>query len=502
MQESEQATTANGLVRELFRPLSPLANRFGLAWGTAFLFLWLDYFNFRLLPEWLLLLILFCVTLASFRWRMLLLSCDTLVDRAACTLCMLPTWFLSVTVTSWAGWISFSVTLGQLGLGLVFLLGLSWCVWLVDRASKMLLAKRQLTSLQGGSTAGPLISMNSSLGQATTQTSNPLDVEAWFYGSKRRKLNQSATAMGVYTILFTLLLLLITQLTGCNEIYEMPDGGGEPQLKQQVVKIQKVIRKKIILNPLSSVLFNPPPIEEIKLQLQELTKHVYEVGQGERKNAGFEGGTRRGLVRFIRLSYAGGDWEQDLDRNSDLNMLLWYAANTGHKTAKKPEVRSISQLNRFPVSKSPPMVYMTGQGNIRLSGNEIETLQEYLTEKHGMLFADNGGSSGWHNQFFSLMQKILPKVKPQPVPLDHPVHNGVPFLPVVAPHGGRVAWGWVIDGRLAVYYHPGDVGDAWADGHAGVPRHVWESGYRLGGNVMLYAHSEYSRWLTAKNQSE
>ena len=99
------------------------------------------------------------------------------------------------------------------------------------------------------------------------------------------------------------------------------------------------------------------------------------------------------------------------------------------------------------------------------------------------------------------MEKILPKVKPQPVPLDHPVHNGVPFLPVVAPHGGRVAWGWVADGRMAAYYHPGDVGDAWADGHAGVPRHVWESSYRLGGNVLLYAHSEYSRWLTAKNQT-
>ena len=101
-------------------------------------------------------------------------------------------------------------------------------------------------------------------------------------------------------------------------------------------------------------MFNPPPIEEIKLQLQELTKHIYEVGQGEGKNAGFEGGKRRGLVRFIRLSYSGGDWEQDLDQNSDLNMMLWYAANTGHKTAKKPEVRSISQLKRFPEGKSTP----------------------------------------------------------------------------------------------------------------------------------------------------
>ena len=120
-----------------------------------------------------------------------------------------------------------------------------------------------------------------------------------------------------------------------------------------------------------------------------------------------EGGTKRGTVRFIRLRYSGGDWEQDLNRNSDLNMLLWYAANTGHKTAKKPEVRSISQLKQFPSGKSPPLVYMTGQENIRLSKKETEILQEYILDNHGMIFADNGGSSGWHSQFFSLKQVNL-----------------------------------------------------------------------------------------------
>ena len=486
----------------VFEPLSPLANRLGFAWATALLVAWLDYFNFRIFPEWVLLIFLTGIIATAAMWAYKLQPVGLIAGRASTSACVLPIWFWVVTVSSWCGWVSLSATLAQLGLSLVFILGLGWSVWLVERASKRLLAKRRSPSLHRDSAPSPLVSMNSTLGQATIRTSNPLDIEAWYYGAKRRKLNQSATTMVLYTIAFILLLMLATQLTGCSEIYELPDGGGEPQLKQQVVKIQKVIRKKIIINPLSAVLFNPPPIEEIKLQLQELTKHIYEVGQGEGKNAGFEGGTRRGVVRFIRLSYSGGDWEQDLDRNADLNMLLWYAANTGHKTAKKPEVRSISQLKRFQEGKSPPLVYMTGQGKIQLGKNEIETMQEYLTDKHGMLFADNGGSAGWHSQFFSLMEKILPKVKPQPVPLDHPVHNGVPFLPVVAPHGGRVAWGWVVDGRLAVYYHPGDVGDAWADGHAGVPRHVWESSFRLGGNVMLYAHSEYSRWLTAKNQSE
>ena len=48
----------------------------------------------------------------------------------------------------------------------------------------------------------------------------------------------------------------------------------------------------------------------------------------------------------------------------------------------------------------------------------------------------------------------------------------------------------------------GDIGDAWADGHAGVPRPVWEACYRLGGNIILYANSEYSKWLQAQKQKD
>ena len=51
------------------------------------------------------------------------------------------------------------------------------------------------------------------------------------------------------------------------------------------------------------------------------------------------------------------------------------------------------------------------------------------------------------------MQKVLPNVKPVRVPLDHAVHRvpyAIPFLPYVAPHGGKDAWGWVVDGRQSL----------------------------------------------------
>ncbi|MDC0276382.1 DUF4159 domain-containing protein, partial [Verrucomicrobiales bacterium] len=158
----------------------------------------------------------------------------------------------------------------------------------------------------------------------------------------------------------------------------------------------------------------------------------------------------------------------------------------------------------FPIGKSPPFLYMTGQRGLSISNSEVEVLREYITDKHGMLFADNGGSGGWHGQFFGLMQKVLPKVKPVKVPLDHPIHTTpyqIPFLPYVAPHGGKDAWGWVVDGRLVAYYHPGDIGDAWADGHAGVKREIWEYCYQLGTNVIFYSHSEYNKWLDTLQQN-
>ena len=122
------------------------------------------------------------------------------------------------------GWMALSASLARLGLGVVFVTGLGWAVWLVERTSRRLLAKRSVSSLRGGSMAVPLLAMNGLPGQMTVHTSNPLDIDAWYYGRKRRKLNQSATTVAAYSLLFALLVLLAGFLTGCNEIYEMPEG--------------------------------------------------------------------------------------------------------------------------------------------------------------------------------------------------------------------------------------------------------------------------------------
>jgi hypothetical protein len=334
---------------------------------------------------------------------------------------------------------------------------------------------------------------------------NPLDQNAWYYGLHSRKLNQSVTALVSYSFVFALTFLLLGQIGGCSEIYEMPAGGGEQQQIAQQVKVQKVIKRKYIVNPFSAILFQVPPIDDIKLQLTELTHHAYKVGYGQGKGAGYAGGTNQGKVRFIRLEYTGGDWDQDFGIGADLNMLIEYNVRTQQKVHNKTESRTISQLRNFPVGKSPPMVYLTGQKSISLSKNEVKVLRIYLNEKHGMIFGDNGGSSHFHNQFLSMMRRVLPTTDPVPVPLDDVIHRipyQIPFLPYVAPHGGAVALGWKVDGRWVCYYHPGDIGDAWADGHAGVKPEIYEYCYQLGTNVINYSHAEYSKWLEARKQSK
>ena len=141
---------------------------------------------------------------------------------------------------------------------------------------------------------------------------------------------------------------------------------------------------------------------------------------------------------------------------------------------------------------------MTGQKNISLGKTETSNvLGEYLTKaRHALCRQWRRRSLGQpvqgpHEPGFA--KRILHPGSPR-----SPIHRipfPIPFLPYVAPHGGTDALAWVVNGRIVAYYHPGDIGDAWADDHAGVPAQIWEACYQLGTNVIFYGHTEYSKWL-------
>jgi hypothetical protein len=413
-------------------------------------------------------------------------------------------WHTLVFVSHELVWDQLRAYVSRGGLAGLFVIGLCWVVWLVEQGSRRYASRRRAGDADRAGLA--FARRTASPERRGPRTWNPLDLEAWYYGRRARKLNQSLTALATYTLAFFVAVLLLGQISGCREIYEMPAGGGEQKaIAVQTVKLQKVIKKKFVINPFSAIIFNPPPIDDVKLQLTEITQHAYTVGYGQGQGAGFSGGTARGKVRFIRLEYAGGDWNQDFGVGADLNMLIQYGVRTSHPVHNQTESRTVAQLGNFVPGKSPPLVYLTGQRSISLSKSEIKTLREYLLDQHGMLFGDNGGSAHFHNQFFAMMRQVLPNGEPVRVPLDDVIHRvpfHLPFLPYVAPHGGKDAWGWKVDGRWVCYYHPGDIGDAWTDDHSGVPPEIWEACYQLGTNVIFYAHVEYNKWLDARQVSK
>ena len=119
-----------------------------------------------------------------------------------------------------------------------------------------------------------------------------------------------------------------------------------------------------------------------------------------------------------------------------------------------------------------------------------------------MIFADNLGGRNFHNQFFAVMREVT-GVDEVAIPRDDYIHQkpySLPSLPVVVAHGGTVPYGWKVDGRWVGYYHPGAISDAWRDDHAGIKREVWEDGYRLGINVIYYAHVERHKWNTSQKK--
>jgi len=400
-----------------------------------------------------------------------------------------PCWTVDVFSADLLGWDTIRVWMAQAGTAATYVGGLCWVVWGLEQQARQFRQQR-LNSLEAGKEIPP--------------TLHPLDPEARYYG-RQKKLNQSLSAFCSYSMLFILAVFFMTHVGGCVEIFDLPAGGGEQKSIAPQVKIQKVIRKKFVVNPFSAILFKVPPIDEIKLQLTEITKHAYTVGFGKGAGAGY-GGQRNVKIRFIRLEYSGGDWNQGFGPGDDENLLIEAPAYLpGHKFEKKTESRTVSQLKRFDRIAAPPMVYMTGQKNITLSRSEVRILREYLLDKHGMIFADNGGSRGWHNQFFAMMNKVLPEVRPVPVSLDDPIHRiPVPlsFFPYVVPHGGDRPWGWKVDGRWVCYYHPGDIGDAWANGHAGINADIWQACYALGANIINYAYNEHAMWREAQRQKQ
>ena len=310
----------------------------------------------------------------------------------------------------------------------------------------------------------------------------------------------------IFFFVFVMVLPFIFQ-GGCEDTYGLVQGSGTPEI--QVVKVKKIKKekkkKKYILNKWSPYILERAKIDDNKnmLELEVATQDTYvadqpkskgKMGKGGGKSGGWPKGMADAKVRFIRLEYSGGDWDQDMGKGSDYNLLIKFHQITGFPIWRETESKAVDRLSKFPKRYAPPFVFLTGSRGINMSNVEIAQLRKYLVEEGGMLFIDNGGGNFGH-AVRTLVKRIFPDRPFIDIPNDDPIFQKPFSFPDGAPpfwhHDGTRAKGVRIGERLAVFYHPGDINDAWKDGHSGASEEVAEQAYRLGINVMFYAFNAY-----------
>ena len=322
-------------------------------------------------------------------------------------------------------------------------------------------------------------------------------------GGDRRWRSSIYWAISLFLAVLFLPYLLF--MWGWEEPYGLPQGGG--QEVQQVVKIKKQKKKKqkkLTINPFSPYILERMNIDDVKTleELDNESRDTYVAtanaqGGGKGKGTGgWPAGMANAAIRFIRMKYRGGDWDQDMGKGADYNLLIKFHEWTGMKIAKDTEFREIERLKFFPHKSAPPFVFITGKGGMSLSDKEVKVLRDYCLVEGGMLFIDNGGGH-FDSSVKNMLRRVFPGKPLVDISNDDMIYQRPYVFPDGAPpfwhHAGYRAMGIRDEGRWVVFYHPGDINDAWRDDHSGASAEVADQAYKLGVNIMFYAFNQYYR---------
>ncbi|MEO5367970.1 MAG: DUF4159 domain-containing protein [Magnetococcus sp. WYHC-3] len=328
---------------------------------------------------------------------------------------------------------------------------------------------------------------------------------------------------GMWTSVTTHLMVIVVipwllDQGGCVNPYRVPKGSGTPEVNVQKTSV-KVIKKKkkkrrLMVNSRAAISFYVPDLDDSKLSSEvdneSMATYVAEpsrfmsrlgtakagkMGAGGGKTGGWPDGMEDSCVRFIRMQYDGAGWDDGMDAVSraDLNFLDTFHELTDFKVATKPESHPIRLLRKYPKGFAPPFVYMTGTAGIDVSSSDIKIMREYLLDG-GLLFA-SAASPQWGTSFTGFMNQVFPGQPLLVIADDDPLFQ-VPYsFPNGAPplwhHCGTRVLGIKHNDRWVVYFHPGDVHDAWKTGHSGMDPVLAESATQIGINVIYYAFTHY-----------
>ncbi len=319
-----------------------------------------------------------------------------------------------------------------------------------------------------------------------------------------RKAQYASFWIHVFCIL---ILPFILSWGGCRmQPYGVPKGSGVTavQVVQVVQQQEQEVERKYVFDMDTAISFYVPKIDESEVfdQVTRMTEHTYtaqevgRLGAGGGTSGGWPNGMENARVRFIRLQYSGGSWDQNMGYGGDFNMLLAFRNLTGFNIWHETESIRVGDLRRFPRRRAPPFVYLAGgyQGGVTLSQSDIRTLRDYCLNMGGMIFADNGGGQ-FDRQFRNAMRQVFPDLPMVEIPHDDVIFQAPFRFPRGAPPlwqiSGTQAMGIRYRGRWVVFYHQGNLGAAWRDGHSDASPAVVSQAYQLGVNVIAYAFNQY-----------
>jgi len=230
-------------------------------------------------------------------------------------------------------------------------------------------------------------------------------------------------------------------------------------------------------------------------------------GEGGKSSAkgqyGLPDGIPGGTVRFTRLQHNGADWDLNVELSADRLMLQeFHLRSGGIPVASGPESVRIEQLQHFPKKGAPPFIYVTGRRPFSVDARQALILKEYLLERGGFIIGDSPGDA-FYRSFRGMISRVLVNQAVwTTIPNDDEIYRRPCSLPNGAPplwhHDGYSGQGIKVNGRWVVFFHPGDMGDAWKAGNSGTDPETYEAAYDMGANLMYYALWHYGQFHRGK----
>ena len=337
------------------------------------------------------------------------------------------------------------------------------------------------------------------------------------HGQEVRTRQSFYASLGVHVLVIVIIPWMLG-FGGCVETYRVPKGSGTAtvmvgkMVKVTKAKKPKTKRKTMMLRPNSAILYEVPDLKdsEVDKVMEEQTQVTYQsmamsgnakagaMGKGGGTKGGWPQGTEDSKIRFIRLNHGGSGWDDGMDDSgADVNFLRAFAQSTGFQNvATRGESHTIRLLAKYPKGGFPPFVYLTGESTMGpTTPADQKILRDYCLGG-GMLIAD-AGSAAFHASFLNFMRQVFPDKALIDIPDDDVIFQLPYGFPDGAPafwhHGGRRALGIKNEGRWIMFYHPGDMNDAWKSaGYSDVTPEMRDSAMQLGINLVYYAFNQWN----------